>query len=109
MDTRTVLPLTETAAQHTTEHAGSAPGAGACGCGETSAEVPELDVRVIPHVIRHATVFGAWSAIPAGGSLVLVAPHDPTPLLAQLADLGPVTVTYLDQGPQAWRLQITRG
>ena len=66
-------------------------------------------MRVIPHAIRHASVFGAWSAIPHGGSLVLVAPHDPKPLLAQLADLGPITVTYLDEGPDAWRLQITRG
>ena len=66
-------------------------------------------MRPIPHAIRHATVFGAWSAIPLGGSLVLVAPHDPKPLLAQLADReDPVTVTYLDEGPDAWRLQITR-
>ena len=40
---------------------------------------------------------------------MLVAPHDPKPLLAQLADLGPITVTYLDEGPDAWRLRITRG
>ena len=30
------------------------------------------------------------------------------PLLAQLADLGPLTVTYLDEGPDAWRLRLTR-
>jgi uncharacterized protein (DUF2249 family) len=101
MDARTTFPLTETpaaAAGHT----------GACGCGETSGDAPELDVRAIPHAIRHATVFGAWSAIPQGGSLVIVAPHDPKPLLAQLADRGPLTVTYLDEGPDAWRLKLTR-
>ena len=43
-----------------------------------------------------------------GGSLVIVAPHDPKPLLAQLADRGPLTVTYLDEGPDAWRLKLTR-
>ena len=54
-------------------------------------------------------MFGAWSAIPTGGSLVLVAPHDPKPLLAQLAERdGPVTVTYLDEGADAWRLRLTR-
>ena len=103
MDPRTTIPLTE---------ATSAPGghahAGTCGCGEDNAGAPELDVRAIPHAIRHATVFGAWSAIPAGGSLVIVAPHDPKPLLAQLADRGPLSVTYLDEGPDAWRLQLTR-
>ena len=104
MDARTTIPLTEAvpAAPH--------PGhAGACGCGESSTGAPELDVRAIPHAIRHATVFGAWSAIPAGGSLVIVAPHDPKPLLAQIADReDPITVTYLDEGPDAWRLRITR-
>ena len=102
MDTPTTFPLTEVTA-HT------ATAAGSCGCGEAAGDAPELDVRVIPHAIRHASVFGAWSAIPQGGSLVLVAPHDPKPLLAQLADLGPITVTYLDEGPDSWRLQITRG
>lgn len=104
MDARTTFPLTETA-HHPTGHAAQP---GACGCGESVGDAPELDVRVIPHAIRHATVFGAWSAIPQGGTLVLVAPHDPKPLLAQLAERGPVTVTYLDEGPEAWRLQLTR-
>jgi uncharacterized protein (DUF2249 family) len=102
MDPRTTLPLTE-APSHGAGHAG------ACGCGEVDAGAPELDVRAIPHSIRHATVFGAWSAIQPGGSLVLVAPHDPKPLLAQLAERGPITVPYLEQGPEAWRLAVTRG
>lgn len=80
-----------------------------CGCGDGGHDAPELDVRTIPHSIRHATVLGAWSAIPGGASLVIVAPHDPKPLLAQIADRdGPVTVTYLDEGPDAWRLRLTR-
>ena len=33
-----------------------------CGCGADEGE-PTLDVRLIPHAIRHATVFGALSAI----------------------------------------------
>ena len=100
MDPRTPFPLTESAPH---------PENGACGCGESAAGAPELDVRTIPHAIRHATVFGAWSAIPVGGSLVIVAPHDPKPLLAQLAEReGPVSVTYLDEGPDAWRLRLTR-
>lgn len=103
MDAHTTIPLTET----TSHPAGHAP-AGACGCGEVDSGAPVLDVRTIPHAIRHASVFGAWSAIPDGGSLVLVAPHDPKPLLAQLADRGPLSVTYLDEGPDAWRLQLTR-
>ncbi len=86
------------------------PAAPSCGCTDDAHGAPELDVRPIPHAIRHATVFGALGAVPAGGSLVLVAPHDPKPLLAQIGEReGPVTVTYLDRGPDAWRLRITRG
>ena len=102
MDTRTTFPLTETTAP-------AAHQPGACGCGEVAGDAPELDVRAIPHAIRHAAVLGAWSAIPSGGALVLVAPHDPKPLLGQIAQLGPITVTYLDEGPDAWRLRVTRG
>lgn len=82
-----------------------------CGCGhDHDASAPELDVRAIPHAIRHATVFGALTAIPSGGSMVLVAPHDPKPLLAQIHDRekGTIGVEYLETGPEAWRLKLTR-
>jgi len=81
-----------------------------CGCGCSDAGEPELDVRTIPHAIRHATVFGALGAIPVGGSLRLVAPHDPKPLLAQIADRenGAIEVTYLVPGPDAWTLRLSR-
>lgn len=80
-----------------------------CGC-DHSSEVPELDVRSIPHAIRHATVFGALEAVPSGTSLILVAPHDPLPLLAQIEERNPgaFQVSYLDRGPEAWRLELAR-
>ena len=83
---------------------------GRCGCGESDSGTPELDVRAIPHAIRHATVFGAFDAIPPGGSMVLIASHDPQPLLRQLAVRtdGRLDVAYLERGPEAWRLQLTR-
>ncbi len=81
-----------------------------CTCGHHDEEVPELDVRLIPHAIRHAAVFGALSSIAAGKAMVIVAPHDPKPLLAQIADRegGAIEVSYLDRGPEAWRLQLSR-
>ncbi|KOU77229.1 cation-binding protein [Streptomyces sp. MMG1533] len=82
---------------------------GVCGCGgtEDTAE-PELDVREVPHALRHATVFGALDAVPAGTAMVLVAPHDPLPLLAQIEQRSPGTfsVEYLERGPEAWRLRL---
>lgn len=80
-----------------------------CACGDDHGE-PELDARAIPHAIRHATIFGALSAVPSGSAMVLVAPHDPLPLLAQIADreAGAIEVSYLEHGPEAWRLRLAR-
>jgi len=80
-----------------------------CTCGEEHGE-PELDARVIPHALRHAAVFGALSAVRPGNAMVLVAPHDPKPLLAQIAQRegDAIQVSYLEQGPEAWRLRLAR-
>lgn len=92
--------------------AADAPGGHAgCACGEhDAAEPPELDVREVPHAIRHATVFGAFDAVSAGGAMVLIAPHDPVPLLRQLDERsgGRLEVSYERRGPEAWRLRLTR-
>jgi uncharacterized protein (DUF2249 family)/iron-sulfur cluster repair protein YtfE (RIC family) len=88
-----------------------APAGGSCGCGgHDDGDVPVLDVRTVPHAVRHATVFGAFDAVPDGGSLVLVAPHDPLPLLRQLSTRvgGALAVDYEERGPDAWRLRLTR-
>ncbi|MGP4050627.1 DUF2249 domain-containing protein [Streptomyces sp. 2A115] len=83
---------------------------GVCGCGgaQETAE-PELDVREVPHALRHATVFGALDAVPAGTAMVLVAPHDPLPLLAQIEQRSPgvFAVEYLVRGPGTWRLRLS--
>ena len=72
--------------------------------------MPELDARTIPHAIRHATIFGALDAVAPGRSMVLVAPHDPLPLLAQVETryAGAFTAEYLERGPEAWRLSLAR-
>jgi uncharacterized protein (DUF2249 family)/iron-sulfur cluster repair protein YtfE (RIC family) len=87
-------------------------GGRSCGCHEAEdGGYPELDARAVPHAIRHATVFGALESVPAGRGLVLVAPHDPRPLLAQIEQRWPgvFAVSYLQRGPEAWRLSFTRG
>lgn len=85
-------------------------GGHSCGCHEVDEGIPELDARMVPHAIRHATIFGALHAVRPGQGMVLVAPHDPLPLLAQIEqrDPGAFTVEYLEQGPEAWRLQFVR-
>lgn len=85
-------------------------GAHTCTCGEHAAELPELDARAIPHAIRHASIFGALDSLTPGAGMVLVAPHDPLPLLDQTRSRYGDTmgVDYLQRGPDAWRLQFTR-
>ena len=84
---------------------------GGCACGESDgADLPELDARTVPHAIRHATIFGALDAVRPGNGMVLVAPHDPLPLLKQLEGRAPgaYSVDYLERGPEAWRLRFVR-
>ncbi|REF36938.1 DUF2249 domain-containing protein [Thermasporomyces composti] len=82
-----------------------------CACGEhDELDDPELDTRVIPHALRHAAVFGALDAVRPGRGMVLVASHDPKPLLAQLEQRQPDTfdVEYVTRGPDVWRLRFVR-
>jgi len=86
-------------------------GSHSCNCGEKDAEgYPELDARAVPHAIRHATVFGALDAVRPGSGMILVAPHDPLPLLAQIEQRAPgaFDVSYVERGPEAWRLAFVR-
>jgi uncharacterized protein (DUF2249 family) len=86
-----------------------AAGGHACGCHEAPEEIV-LDARSIPHAIRHATIRGAFGAIPEGGSMVLVAPHNPVPLLAQLSGdaRGALHVEYLADEPGECHVRLTR-
>jgi uncharacterized protein (DUF2249 family)/iron-sulfur cluster repair protein YtfE (RIC family) len=97
--------------EHGREPAAEGGCGGNCACGEVDgAGYPELDARAVPHAIRHATIFGALDSVSPGGGMVLVAPHDPLPLLAQLEQRSPqqFEVSYLERGPEAWRLQLVR-
>jgi uncharacterized protein (DUF2249 family) len=84
----------------------------ACTCGhrERTGDLPELDARAVPHAIRPATIFGALDSLGAGGGMVLVAPHDPLPLLDQLEQRSPglFSIDYLQRGPEAWRVRFVR-
>jgi uncharacterized protein (DUF2249 family) len=97
---------------HVTEEVPAPPAAAAaCGCGgHDEPGRPVLDARAVPHKIRHATVFGALDAIRPGSGLELIAPHDPLPLLAQIEKRNPgvFEISYLERGPQDWRLAIDR-
>lgn len=69
-----------------------------------------LDVRVIPPREKHPAIFQTFGALEPGESFVLVNDHDPKPLRYQFEfeHRDDYTWTYLEQGPQVWRVEIGR-
>lgn len=72
--------------------------------------VAELDVRTIPPFERHAKIFGQFDDLQVGQALVIVNDHNPVPLKLQLEGRKPGQVqwTYLQEGPDLWRVQIKK-
>lgn len=87
------------------------PASPGCACGgHDEPGLAELDTRVIPHAIRHATIFGALEGLKPGKGILLIANHNPLPLLAQLEQRSPNTfaVDYVADGPEVWKLSMVR-
>ena len=80
-----------------------------CSCGTPDGGLPELDARLIPAIVRPAAIIGAVGGLPAGECLVLVAPHDPAPLLAKLSARYPgLSAEYLSDAPGECRVKLRR-
>lgn len=85
---------------------------GHCTCGHAdAADAPLLDARLIPPAVRHPAILGALDGLRVGESLVLVAPHEPVPLLRELEEREPDTfLVRIDQhGADEWHVRLTRG
>uniref|UniRef100_UPI002028237B DUF2249 domain-containing protein n=1 Tax=Actinotalea sp. C106 TaxID=2908644 RepID=UPI002028237B len=92
-------------------------GCGGCGCGADdagrgpgAAAAGDLDVREIPRAVRHEQVFAAVDALEPRESLVLAVDHDPVPLREQIEqrEPGQIVWEYLAEGPELWRVQLSR-
>lgn len=80
-----------------------------CTCGGHAQEIPELDARTIPHAVRHGAILGAMSQLPSGASMVLVAPHDPLPLLEQMKQaFGQIGIEYVERAEGMVKVKLTR-
>ena len=77
---------------------------------DTSERNDILDVRTIPPAQRHPMIFQRFAALPVDGSFTLVNDHDPKPLYYQLnfEHNGELGWDYLEQGPEVWRVRISR-
>jgi uncharacterized protein (DUF2249 family) len=70
----------------------------------------DIDVRAIPHEVRHARVIGMVTSLVPGESVVIAAPHDPARLVNEIeAEVaGDFQVDYLQAGPELWRVAVSR-
>ena len=78
-----------------------------CGATETTSATT-IDVRSLIPAQRHAKIFQMVDELAPGASFVLVNDHDPKPLYYQLEAEHPkqFSWTYLERGPDAWRVEI---
>lgn len=69
-----------------------------------------LDVRPIPPRDKHSTIFQVFGGLEPGESFVLINDHDPLPLRYQFEaeHTDRCGWEYLEQGPEVWRVQISR-
>ena len=72
------------------------------------ADVTIIDVRSLIPAQRHARIFQLVNELQPGGAFVLVNDHDPKPLYYQLQAEYPnqFSWTYLESGPEVWRVEI---
>ena len=72
-------------------------------------EIPTLQASLIPHAIRHGAIHGALSTRQVGESLILVAPHNPVPLLREVeAREEKFELEYLKEEPREYHIKFTR-
>lgn len=69
-----------------------------------------LDVRTITPRERHPRIFQLFNSLEVGEAFELINDHDPKPLYYQFQAERPGQLDwqYLEQGPETWRVRITR-
>jgi uncharacterized protein (DUF2249 family) len=70
----------------------------------------EVDVRELIPAQRHVVILETCTRLPVGEAIELINDHDPKPLYYQFeAEFpGQFGWSYLQSGPEVWRVQITR-
>lgn len=78
--------------------------------GQAPRVISTLDVRDIAHAQRHPLIFRTYNGLNTGEAFILVVDHDPKPVLFELdfAQNGKFKWTYLEQGPEVWRVQMAK-
>jgi regulator of cell morphogenesis and NO signaling len=77
---------------------------------EAKPDVFVLNVTLIEPRLKHPTIFKHFDALKEGEAFQILNDHDPKPLYYQLlGERGNIfTWSYLEQGPQWWKVQIKK-
>ena len=69
-----------------------------------------IDVRGLPCELRRATIFETFDALLPGPSFQFINDHDPAGLKRHFEARGLMDYgwAYVEQGPEAWRIELTR-
>ena len=70
----------------------------------------ELNVINIAPRERHPLIFSTFDSLKSGEAFILVNDHDPKPLYYQFLHEreGLFTWEYLEEGPEQWRVKISK-
>ncbi|PZO99692.1 MAG: hypothetical protein DI609_07780 [Corynebacterium urealyticum] len=72
-------------------------------------DIPTLNASEIPHAVRHGAIHGALGTLNVGESMILIAPHDPLPLLKEVDQREEsFEREYLKQEPKEVHIKFTR-
>lgn len=73
-------------------------------------EAPVVDVRPMPPRERHPRIFQTFRDLAPGAMMILVNDHDPKPLWYQfqMEMPGQFTWTYVEEGPEVWKVEIRK-
>lgn len=69
----------------------------------------QIDVRELDPPKKHPTIFDAYDELDDGETFVIVNDHDPKPLKYQLAAQHAnekFIWSYLEEGPEVWKVRI---
>ncbi len=69
-----------------------------------------VDARIYEPKDKHPTIFNTFFALKPGEKMELINDHDPRPLHYQLIieHDGEFEWEYLEEGPEVWRVAMTR-
>lgn len=73
-------------------------------------ELKQLDIRPIPPPRKHPMIFEMFDGLASGETFQLINDHDPRPLQYQLQfeRTGLFKWEYVEQGPEVWRVNISK-